>query len=94
MADLMQNTPPQPPRGIGPGGPGGHRGNMHARIMREKPKNIRGTLSKLTNYIGRSKFLVLLLLLVVITATALNLAGPELQGRAIDSITLDTVSGR
>ena len=94
MADLKQNTPPQPPRGIGPGGPGGHRGNMHARIMREKPKNIRGTLSKLTKYIGRSKFLVLLLLLVVVTATALNLAGPELQGRAIDSITLDTVSGR
>ena len=94
MADLKQNSSPQPPRGIGPGGPGGHRGNMHARIMREKPKNIRGTLSKLMKYIGRSKFLILLLLLVVIIATALNLAGPELQGRAIDSISVDNVSGR
>ena len=94
MADLKQNTSPQPPRAIGPGGPGGHRGNMHARIMREKPKNIRGTLSKLMKYIGRSKFLILLLLLVVIIATALNLAGPELQGRAIDSISVDNVSGR
>ena len=61
MADLKQNTSPQPPRAIGPGGPGGHRSNMHARIMREKPKNIRGTLSKLMKYIGRSKFLILLL---------------------------------
>ena len=94
MADVKQNTPPQQPRVIGPGGPGGHRGNMHARIMREKPKNIRVTLSKLMKYIGRSKFLMLLLLVVVVSATALNLAGPELQGRAIDSISIDAATGK
>ena len=94
MADVKQNTPPQQSRIIGPGGPGGHRGNMHARIMREKPKNIRGTLSKLMKYIGRSKFLMLLLLVVVVSATALNLAGPELQGRAIDSISIDAATGK
>lgn len=94
MADVKQNTPPQQPRVIGPGGPGGNRGNMHARIMREKPKNIRVTLSKLMKYIGRSKFLMLLLLVVVVSATALNLAGPELQGRAIDSISIDAATGK
>lgn len=94
MADVKQNTPPQQHRVIGPGGPGGHRGNMHARIMREKPKNIRVTLSKLMKYIGRSKFLMLLLLVVVVSATALNLAGPELQGRAIDSISIDAATGK
>ena len=42
MADLKQNANASvPPRVIGPGGPGGNRGNMHARIMREKPKNIK-----------------------------------------------------
>ena len=94
MADVKQNTPPQQHRVIGPGGSGGHRGNMHARIMREKPKNIRVTLSKLMKYIGRSKFLMLLLLVVVVSATALNLAGPELQGRAIDSISIDAATGK
>ena len=94
MADVKQNTPPQQPRVIGLGGPGGHRGNMHARFMREKPKNIRVTLSKLMKYIGRSKFLMLLLLVVVVSATALNLAGPELQGRAIDSISIDAATGK
>lgn len=91
MAENKQNTSSQPPRVIGPGG---NRGNMHARIMREKPKNIRSTLSKLVKYIGRSKFLVLLLLLVVVISTILNLSGPELQGRAIDSISIDPISGR
>ena len=95
MADVKQNTPSsQPQRIIGPGGPGGPRGNMNSRIMREKPKNIRETLSKLMKYIGRSRILVLLLLLIVIAATVLSLAGPELQGRAIDSISLDESTGR
>lgn len=95
MAELKQNTnTSSQPRVIGPGGPGGNRGNMHARIMREKPKNIKGTLSKLLRYIGRSKFLVLLLFFIVIASTFFNLCGPELQGRAIDSISVDEVSGR
>ena len=67
---------------------------MNARILREKPKNIKVTLSKLMKYIGRSKFLVLCLFVIVITATILNLAGPELQGQAIDSISVDEVTGK
>lgn len=95
MADLKQPASASAqPRVIGPGGPGGHRGNMNARILREKPKNIKVTLSKLMKYIGRSKFLVLCLFVIVITATILNLAGPELQGQAIDSISVDEVTGK
>ena len=95
MADLKQPASASAqPRVIGPGGPGGHRGNMNARILREKPKNIKVTLSKLMKYIGRSKFLVLCLFVIVITATILNLAGPELQGQAIDSISVDEITGK
>ena len=95
MADLKQPASASAqPRVIGPGGPGGHRGNMNARIMREKPKNIKVTLSKLMKYIGRSKVLVLCLFVIVIAATFLNLAGPELQGQAIDSISVDEVTGK
>ena len=95
MADLKQPASASAqPRVIGPGGPGGHRGNMNARILREKPKNIKVTLSKLMKYIGRSKFLVLCLFVIVITATILNLAGPELQGQAIDSISVDEGTGK
>ena len=95
MADLKQPASASAqPRVIGPGGPGGHRGNMNARILREKPKNIKITLSKLMKYIGRSKVLVLCLFVIVIAATFLNLAGPELQGQAIDSISVDEVTGK
>lgn len=71
-----------------PMGPGGPRG-MNARIMREKPKNLKGTLGKLTRYIGHSKYLVILLLFCVVLSTVLSLAGPALQGKAIDAITID-----
>jgi len=75
---------------IGPRGPGG----MHARIMREKPKDVKGTLLKLMKYIGKSKYLVLLLLCAVMVTTVLNLAGPSLQGKAIDAITIDPALGK
>lgn len=90
------NAQHQPPKNaenrpiIGPGGPGGGGPrNMNARINREKPKNAKGTLTKLIKYIGRSKYLILLLMVVVIGSTLLNLAGPALQGEAINAITID-----
>ena len=85
----------QPPKNgenrpiITPGGPGGGPRNMSARINREKPKNAKGTILKLIRYIGRSKYLILLLMLVVVGSTLLSLAGPALQGEAINAITID-----
>lgn len=86
----MNNTPKkeEPPR-MGPGGPrrGGPNGAM---INMEKPKDTWGTLKKLIAYIGKSKYVVLGLLAIMIITTLLNLAGPALQQRAIDSVTIYT----
>ncbi len=96
MADnnTRQNNANAQPRVIGPGGPGGGPRGMNARIMREKPKDTRGTLRKLMRYIGRSRYLIVLLLLTVLASTALSLAAPLLQGKAIDAITIDETAGK
>ena len=67
------------PRRGGPGGP----------MIREKPKNMKVTLGKLFRYIGKSKYLLLALLVIVSLVAALNLAGPALQAQAISAITID-----
>ena len=86
----MNNTPrkdtaPQGPGG--PGRPGGRPGGPHgAMLMMEKPKDTRGTLKKLIAYIGKSKYVVLGLLAIMVITTLLSLAGPALQQKAIDAI--------
>lgn len=74
----MSMSPPRP-GGRGPAGP---------VLMREKPKNTGKTLLRLMRYIGRSKYLFLALMLVMLTITLLNLAAPSIQQVAIDAITL------
>lgn len=64
-------------------GPGG------GRMLKEKPKDAKGTLLKLIKYIGKSKYLVLLIVFTTLVSTGLNLIGPRLQGKAIDTITLN-----
>ena len=71
------------PRRGGPGGP----------MVREKPKNMKVTLKKLMKYIGKNKYLLVLLLVIVCMVAALNLAGPALQATAIDAITIDFEKG-
>ena len=72
------------------GGPGGGRGGP--RINKEKPKNMGKTLKKLLSYIGKSKILVILLILIMVIITVVDLAGPAMQGAAIDTIKI--VDGR
>lgn len=72
--------------GGGPGGPGGPR----ARLNAEKPKDLKGTLSKLIRYIGKNSMLLIALLVLVVLIAILNLAGPALQAEAIGAITIDT----
>ena len=77
--------------GGGPGGPGGGPGGggpMGGRVNVEKPKNTKATIGRLIKYIGKSKYSVLALLLMVIVVTLVNLAGPALQATAIDAITI------
>ena len=89
----MNNQPkggarPGMPGGRGPGGPHG------AMMTREKPKNMKRTVLKLIKYIGSSKYLVMGLLFVMIFTTLLNLLGPVLQQKAIDSLSVDFGTGK
>ena len=66
--------------------PGGGGGPMGARVNREKPKNTLQTLGRLLKYIGKSKLLVITLVCIMAIVTVSDLAGPALQGAAINTI--------
>ncbi len=83
------NMPPLRPMG-GPGGRGG--GPMGARVNKEKPKNLKKTLLRILSYIGKSKMLVVALIAIMVVVTLTDLAGPAMQGAAIDTISV--VDGR
>ncbi|MBQ7383236.1 MAG: ABC transporter ATP-binding protein [Clostridia bacterium] len=76
------------------GGPGGGRagGPMGARVNREKPKNIKKSLFRLLKYIGKSKMLIIALIAIMVAVTVSDLAGPALQGAAIDTIKIENGS--
>jgi len=71
-----------------PGGRPGGGGPMAQRMRAEKPKNAKKTLLRLLKYIGKSRMLVILLALIMVLVTVTELAGPALQGAAIDTISL------
>ncbi len=85
------NMPPLRPMG-GPAGRGGG-GPMGSRATAEKPKNAGRTLGRLLKYIGKSKLLIILLVIIMVIVTVTDLAGPALQGLAIDTITADEATG-
>lgn len=89
-----QNTK-MPPSGAGmpPLRPGGRQGGpMGARVNGEKPKHASKTLGRLLKYIGKSRLLIILLIGIMVIVTVADLAGPALQGAAIDTIRV--VDGR
>ena len=67
-------------------GPGG-RGRDFS--MKQKPKDLKATLKKLTRYIGYNKKLFISLVTSLLIVTVLNLIAPVLQSNALGSITLD-----
>ncbi len=69
---------------IRPMGRGG--GPMGGRMNPQKPKNLGKTVKRLMSYIGSSKILVFALIGIVAITTILELAGPWLQGEAINTI--------
>ncbi len=87
-ANTAGMPPLRPMAGPGsrPGGP------MGARVNKEKPKNLKKTLARLVKYVGKSKTLILLLIGIMVIVTVSDLAGPALQGAAID--TIQVVDGR
>ncbi|MBP5269933.1 MAG: ABC transporter ATP-binding protein [Clostridia bacterium] len=70
-------------------GPGGGRGPMNARLNAEKPKNGFKTVGRIFGYIGRSRIVLVLILAFTVLCTLLDLAGPLLQQKAIDTFTLE-----
>lgn len=68
------------------GGRGG--GPMGARVNKQKPKNMWKTLKKLLKYVGKSKLLIIALLGIMLIVTIADLAGPALQGAAINTISV------
>ncbi|MCQ2425281.1 MAG: ABC transporter ATP-binding protein/permease [Lachnospiraceae bacterium] len=78
----------KPNQGMRPGG-----GRGRGPGMKEKPKDLKGTLRRLIAYIGRSKWLVIVLLAMTVLTTILTLAGPDLQGKAIGAIFTEAEDG-
>lgn len=72
----------------GPGHGGGPGGPMAARINGQKPKNLGKTLGRLFSYIGASRAILIALLVLVLVVTGVDILGPALQGKAIDTITI------
>lgn len=67
------------PRRRGPMG----RGPMGAG---EKPKNFKGSMSKLLKYMGRYKLGVLAVMIFAIGSTVFNIAGPKVLAKATDAL--------
>lgn len=84
-APKKDQTPPKIPDMRRPGGGGGQ---MGARVNAEKPKNTWQTLLRLFKYIGKSRMLVIALLVIMAVVTVADLASPALQGEAIDTISV------
>ena len=74
-----------PMRAPGTGGPG--RG--HNFREKEKPKDLKATLKKLSRYIGYNKKLFISSIVVILIVTGLNLLTPIFQSEALGAITLD-----
>lgn len=88
----MNNQSSAPARGVGampdirPGRPGA---GPNARLHAEKPKNLRRTVGRLLQYIGRNGTLLIILLVLMALTTVIDLFGPMFQQKAIDTIQLE-----
>jgi ATP-binding cassette, subfamily B, multidrug efflux pump len=63
------------------GGPMGHGGPM-AMMKGEKPRDFKGTLTKLVRYLEQYRGLILLVWLFAIASTAASIFGPKILGKA------------
>jgi ATP-binding cassette subfamily B protein len=70
------------------GGFGGGKNFMNARASSEKPANTRKTLKRLSAYIGKSKMLLSVMLMLMLLITLIDILGPSFQQRAIDTISV------
>jgi len=83
------NTPTNrdPSRGGPMGGRGPMRGGPMAMMGKaEKPRDFKGTLKKLIQYLGRYKILILFVWLLAIASTAAAIFGPKILGTATTTL--------
>jgi ATP-binding cassette subfamily B multidrug efflux pump len=78
----------RPPMGGGPmGGRGPMAGGPMAMMRRgEKPRDFKGTLNKLIQYLGRYKLLILIVWILAIASTAAAIFGPKILGTATTTL--------
>ncbi len=63
------------------------RGGPMAGMMRgDKPADFSGTMGKLINYMGRYKYLVVVVVIFAIASTAANIFGPKILGNATTTL--------
>ena len=71
----------------GPGRGQMMRGGPMAGMMRgDKPADFSGTMGKLINYMGRYKYLVVVVVIFAIASTAANIFGPKILGNATTTL--------
>ncbi len=68
----------------GPGGGHGPMGGGPMAMMRrgEKPRDFKGTLTKLVQYLGRYRYLIIFIWLLAIASTVAMIVGPKILGNA------------
>ncbi len=71
-----------PMGGRRPEGGMGHGGPMAMMRRGEKPRDFKGTLTKLIQYLGRYRLLILFIWLLAIASTAATIFGPKILGNA------------
>ncbi len=80
-----------PPKGMG-GPQGGMRGSRGfgggpmGGMPMEKPKNIKGTMKKLTNYLKPFKLKLLIIFLFAALSSIFNIVGPKILAKATDEL--------
>ena len=88
---MIHSSNPPTNRGPARGGPMGGRGPMGGGPMAmmskaEKPRDFKGTLNKLIQYLGRYKLLILFVWLLAIASTAAAIFGPKILGTATTTL--------
>jgi ATP-binding cassette, subfamily B, multidrug efflux pump len=80
----MNHNPSSQSRSQRRGPMGGPMGGGPMGMMRkgEKPRDFKGTLKKLIQYLGRYKILILFIWLIAIASTVFSIVGPKILGKA------------
>jgi len=82
--NMMNSKNPSAVQGIGQPrrtGPMGHGGPM-AMMKGEKPRDFKGTMAKLINYLGAYKLAILVVMIFAIASTVFSIIGPKILGKA------------